>query len=157
MIPWLAVILLLLIGLLLIVIEVIFVPGTTIVGILGFICSIIGVSLSFSYFGSTIGWSVASITGIISTAVLVYSFKTGIWKRFALNKSIDSKVNDNRPIKLKIGQQGIATSALRPMGKADFDNQELEVSTYGNYVDAQVTIQVTKIEGRKIFVEPIKK
>jgi membrane-bound ClpP family serine protease len=55
MFEWITVISLILFGLTLIVAEIIFVPGTTLVGVLGFIFLIIGIGLSFHYFGKDIG------------------------------------------------------------------------------------------------------
>ena len=54
---WLTVLTLLVVGLVLVIIELIFIPGTTVVGILGFIFSLVGVYLGFSYFGNQTGRS----------------------------------------------------------------------------------------------------
>ena len=41
-------------------------------------------------------------------------------------KYFDSKVNQDKPIDLEIGDEGIARSALRPMGKGEFNNIEFD-------------------------------
>ena len=155
MLTWFVVIALIIIGLALIIIELIFVPGTTIVGIFGLICTAFAIWMSFSKFGPTAGWTVSAISGVIAGGMLIYSIRAGAWKRFALNESIDSKVNEDKPIEVDIGSQGIARSSLRPMGKADFEGNEIEVSTMGDFVDTHTPLRVIKIKNRKVFVEPI--
>src|SRR6185295_4469726 len=75
MTEWITVISLILFGEVLIVAEIIFVPGTTLVGVLGFIFLIIGIGLSFHYFGSQIGWISTGGAVAASGLVLYYSFK----------------------------------------------------------------------------------
>ena len=153
---WLILLLILAIGLGLIVIEIIFVPGTTVVGILGLLCLIGGVMYGFSMFGDPVGWSITAATVLISATVIIISLKSGVWKRFALNKSMDSKVNDRVTITIKEGDEGIALSALRPFGNAEFGNDKMEVTTLGELVDSGSKVKVTQVEGRIIYVEQFK-
>ena len=152
---WIVVISLIVIGLALIVIEIVFVPGTTVVGALGLISMVGGVFYSFKAFGNPVGWGVASGTFIVSAIVIVISLKSGVWKRFALDKSIQSKVNDNKPIAVKIGDTGLTLSALRPYGNVEFGEDKLEVTTLGEMVESNTEVKVIKIEGRNIYVEQL--
>ena len=72
MLEWLSVILLIVVALILIVAELIFVPGTTLVGLIGVACMVLGIYLSFDYFGSDTGWIVLGISSISGFAVVVY-------------------------------------------------------------------------------------
>ncbi len=152
---WIVLISLIVIGLALIIIEVIFVPGTTIVGLFGLVCLAAGIWISFGQFGAGVGWAVTAISAVSAGGLTIYSFRAGAWKKFALNQTIDSKVNQDSPIPVDIGSRGIAMSSLRPMGKADFNGKEIEVSTLGDFVDTHTKVQVIKIQNRKVFVEPI--
>ncbi|RLD24709.1 MAG: hypothetical protein DRI71_01745 [Bacteroidetes bacterium] len=155
MLIWVAIISLIIIGLALLVIELIFIPGTTFVGIIGLLCVISGLVLTFNHFGNSIGWMATSGTIVFSIAVIIYAFRAGAWNKFALKGAIDSKVNQDKPIELEIGDEGIARSALRPMGKGEFNNIEFEVRSLGELVESDSKIKVIKIKNRKIFVEPI--
>lgn len=155
MMIWIAILSLIIIGLALIVIEMIFIPGTTVVGIIGLICLIAGLVMSFNNFGSSIGWLTTGGTTILAAGVFIYSFRSGAWKKFALKQSIDSKVNDSTPINVEIGDEGLALSALRPIGKGEINGQVLEIRSFGELVEADSKIKVAKIEKRKIFVELI--
>lgn len=143
------------IGLGLVVIEIIFVPGTTVVGILGLLCIIAGVMYGFSTFGAPIGWAILAGTVLIATTVIIFSLKSGVWKRFALNKSMNSKVNEHISITIKVGDEGVALSALRPMGNAEFGNDKMEVTTLGELLDSGSKVKVTQVEGRIIYVEQL--
>lgn len=154
MFEWITVISLIAFGLALIVAEIIFVPGTTLVGVLGFAFLIVGVGLSFNYFGSNTGWITVGATTVASGSVLYYSFKANVWKGFALKSSIQSKVNEGELEGLTTGQEGIALSALRPVGKAEMGNKIYEVKTLGGYVTSGTKIRIIQILSNQIIVEP---
>lgn len=155
MVEWITVISLILFGLFLVVAEIIFVPGTTLVGIVGFIFLITGIGFSFNYFGSETGWIIVGVTSVASGLILYYSFKVNVWSRFSLKSSIDSKVNEGELDALTVGAEGETVSALRPIGKAEIENKMYEVKTLGEYLDSGSKIRVIKIVSNQIIVEPI--
>ncbi len=154
MFEWITVASLIIFGLGLIVAEIIFVPGTTLVGVLGFIFLTIGVGLSFSYFGKETGWITVGGAAISSGLVLYFSFKANVWGRFALKSSSQSKVNEGELTGLAPGQEGIALSALRPVGKAEVGSKTYEVKTMGGYVSSGTKIRIIQILSNQIIVEP---
>jgi membrane-bound ClpP family serine protease len=154
MVEWSTVVSLIVFGLVLIVAEIVFVQGTTLVGVLGFVFLIMGVGLSFSYFGSEVGWVTVGSSGVLTGGVLYYSFRSNVWKRFALKSSIRSKVNEGELEGLSPGQEGIALSALRPVGKAEMANKTYEVKTLGGYVSTGTRIRIVHISANQIIVEP---
>jgi membrane-bound ClpP family serine protease len=155
MIDWLAVIILIFFGLGFIVAEIIFIPGTTLLGLLGLIFTITGIVLSYLSFGAGIGTLVLAFTVIVGISILIYSFKSGVWERFALKSSINSKFNEGDMEGLQVGEEGIAISALRPMGKADIRGKIFEVSTLGNFLSSGTKVRIVSIKNNKIFIEPI--
>ncbi|MBS1951515.1 MAG: hypothetical protein OJF59_001185 [Cytophagales bacterium] len=152
---WLIVIALIAFGLALIIAEIIFVPGTTLVGVLGFGFLILGTGLSFRYFGSETGWVTVGCTAVAAGVVLYYSFSANVWGKFSLKTASHSKVNEGELDELIVGTEGQTTSTLRPVGKAEINNKTYEVKTSGEYVEAGKRIRVTKILLNQIFVEPI--
>lgn len=155
MVEWITVISLILFGLFLVVAEIIFVPGTTLVGIVGFVFLVMGVGLSFNYFGGETGWITVGVTSVASGLILYYSFKSNVWSRFSLKSSIDSKVNEGELDSLMVGAEGQTVSALRPVGKAEIENKMYEVKTLGEYLDSGSKIRIIKIVSNQIIVEPI--
>jgi membrane-bound ClpP family serine protease len=155
MVEWISVISLIVVGLALVIAEIIFVPGTTLVGIVGFVLMAIGVSLGFKYFGGTAGWIIAGVTAVTSGVVLVYAFKANVWGRFSLKSTVEGKVNEGSLNDIVAGIEGTALSALRPSGKAEFLRRTVEVRTLGAYVETGTKIRVTHIAANQVIVEPV--
>lgn len=151
----LAIAALILVGLLLIVIEVLFVPGTTIVGIAGFFLALTGIYLTYSLYGNNSGHVVLTITAVAGLAASYAGFKSQIWKRFALNSSLLGKVNNQAELHLEVGQTGVTVSTLRPSGNAEFNDQVYEVHTQGLMVARGTQVKIVSIDKYKIIVEPI--
>jgi membrane-bound ClpP family serine protease len=153
---WLSVISLIILGIVLIIVEVIFIPGTTITGIFGAGFLVGGIALAYSNFGSPTGtYVLISSMGALGI-VLFIAFKSGAWSSFALKDAITSRVNDEDVPAVQVGERGMALSSLRPFGKVEFNDKVYEVTTIGNYVDADQEVEVIRIEGNKIYVEPLK-
>jgi len=155
MVEWLAVILLILFGLGFIIAEIIFVPGTTLLGLFGLIFTIIGIIISYVSFGAGVGTLVLIISVVFGVGVLIYALKSGVWEKFALKGSIDGKVNEGEKEDLQVGEEGMTISSLRPMGKGEFKEKIYEVTTLGNYLTADTKIRIVSIKNNKIIVEPI--
>lgn len=154
---WITVILLLIAGIVLLVVEIIFVPGTTILGIIGGALMIFGVIIGYSKFGSQTGSLILVGALVVGGAVTILSFRSGVWKKFALKNTNKSKFNEDIKVEHLLGAEGVALSALRPFGKAEIYDSTYEVKTLGIYVDAGTKIKVTKVDKEhKIYVEQIK-
>lgn len=145
------------IGLVLLIVEVVFIPGTTIVGILGVIFSITGVVISYRHFGNTTGFYVLLSTLAATGGALYYSFKSGAWDRFSLKDSNQAKVNEGLTSRLSVGDKGVAISTLRPSGKAEFQNEVFEVRSLGGYIEAKTQIRIIEINQQQIVVESVEK
>lgn len=155
MLNWVSVAILIVLGLILIIVELIFVPGTTIVGILGFLFSGVGIYLSFTYYGPVIGFAVLGASAVVAGIAIYVSFKGEIWKKFSLNTALNSRVNEEYKYNLLVGDTGKAVSSLRPIGKAEFNEVIFEVRSNGRYIGSGEPIKIIKIESNRIFVEPI--
>lgn len=143
------------IGLSLIIVELIFIPGTTVVGILGVVACAFGIVFAYQNFGSETGFYVLMGTIVLALVALVYSLRSRAWSRFSLKTSIDSRVNENLLASLKPGDEGVTISTLRPVGKALFNDQPFEVKSNGEYVEAGTKVRIREINTNQILVEPI--
>ncbi len=152
---WIVIVLLIVFGIGLIIAEVIFIPGTTFVGVLGALFIGYGVYTSFVTFGSNTGWGVLVGSFILTLLAVIYSFRSGSWKKFSLKGQMTSKVNEHIDIPMKVGDVGMAISVLKPVGKAEFDDDTYEVKTLGEYVEEDNKVRIIKIENNNIIVELI--
>lgn len=148
---WLIILILLLGGLILLLLELLVVPGTTVVGIVGFILMAVGIWQSYVEYGWISGSMILLLTLVISLAGLYYSLRSNTWNNAMLKTSIKSKVN-TEAIGLSIGDEGITSSIINPMGKAIFNNKFYEVSSYGEFIGTEKEVKVVAIDGNKIFI-----
>jgi len=144
-----------LLGTFLMVAEIIFVPGTTIVGILGFIFSAYCIYLGYDYYGPTTGSLILIGALLLNIVALVLAFKGKSWERFSLKNTMKGKFNEDFKIDIKEGDKGVTISSLRPIGKAMFGEHEIEVRSDGGFVMENIEIEVKRIESSKIVVQPV--
>ena len=155
LLDWITVVLLIGIGLLLVVVELVFVPGTTVVGILGFVLAAIGIWIGYAALGTTIGHIILAVTVMIGATAFVYSFRSDSWSKFALKDQNRSYVNEDSPHMLQVGEVGQTVSALRPQGTALFSDRLHEVQTRGEFVAPNAAVRIIRLEQNKITVEVI--
>jgi membrane-bound ClpP family serine protease len=144
---------LIIVGLLFLILEVLVVPGTTVVGVVGFILMAIGIWQTYIAYGSTTGHIVLAGTLVLSLGALGLSLRSKTWKRAMLNAEIDSKVNTYDESEIKVGDGGITVGRLVPMGKALINDQYFEVRSMGEFINEQTKVVVVKIEFNKIYVK----
>lgn len=155
MLMWIIIISLLVIGLALIIVELIFIPGTTVVGLLGLIFSIVGIVICYNHFGNETGLYILIGSSVVTLGALFYSFRSGAWSKFSLKGSSDSRVNEGETDSLQVGDEGTTISSLRPMGKAEFGHKTYEVRSLVGYLEPGKKVRIIDLRPNQITVEPI--
>ena len=155
MADWISIALLITIGLVLIYLELIFVPGTTVVGIIGLVLTGIGIYITFENYGPSTGYMVLGGSFVVSLIAIVYSFKSNSWDRFALKQQHKARFNQGYTDGLEVDQQGTAVSDLKPIGKVEFGSKTYEVTSHGDLIEAGREVIITRIENNKIIVDTI--
>ncbi len=157
MLDWVTVIVLILVGIALVIVEMIFIPGTTILGLVGAFLMIFGIFMAYSDFGAQTGTVVLIVTLFAGGLLTFVSFKAGFWGKFALKDTNKAKFNEEYLPHLSENDEGVTVSDLRPIGKAEFGDKTFEVRTYGNMIKSGTKVKVIKVENNNIiFVEPVK-
>ena len=148
--------LLLLFGLLFLAAEVIFIPGTTVVGLVGFGLLAAGIWFGYRDLGSNIG-HILLVSSLAITGLLVYiGLRPKNMARVALHDVNTSHVRDARLPDVLPGTVGRTLSALRPAGTVLFEENRREVTTHGEFVPAGTEVRVLRIEQNRIVVEGVK-
>ena len=145
--------LLLLFGLLFLAAEVIFIPGTTVVGFVGFALLAWGVWLSYHDLGTPAGHYALAGAGALAGMVLYLGLRPKNLARAALNSVSEGSVRDVRRADVPAGTLGHTLSALRPAGTVLFGEERREAVTRGEFVDAGRAVRVLGIEQNRIVVE----
>lgn len=147
-----AIIILILIGLFLLIMEILFVPGM-VLGFVAVILMLVGIIFSYKDLGNTTGNIVLAGT-IMGTIAAVYgSFKSNLWKKMGVQSVIDGKANTLKEGAIKVGDTGRTITRLNPTGKAFINNVQAEVQTQDGFLDEDREITVIKVLQNKILVK----
>jgi len=57
--------------------------------------------------------------------------------------------------RVRVGEEGVARTILRPAGKAEFGAALVDVVTDGEFLDRGVKVRVTMVEGDRVVVEAL--
>ncbi|MFK5854998.1 MAG: hypothetical protein QM503_02630 [Bacteroidota bacterium] len=149
---WTVIIILILVGLLLMILEIIVIPGAGFAGIIGFALMAVAIWLAYSREGVMAGNITLVSTLTINVVGLILALRSKTWKNAMLKTVNSGKVNTIKEGNLKIGDAGITISRCAPMGKAEFNNVYYEVSTLSEFIDQEQKIEIIRISGNKIYI-----
>src|SRR5687767_13028942 len=120
---WFIVVALLALGWFLLFLEIFFIPGITVLVVIGALLMAAGIIFSFIHFGVEAGWWTLAGTITVVGASMVIAARTGFWKRLSLNDEITSRMNTFDTELVKPGARGKAVSRIAPSGTAMFENK----------------------------------
>jgi membrane-bound ClpP family serine protease len=145
------IIFLLLIGVVLVLLEILVIPGVGVVGVIGPLMMILGVYFAYQidiYYGHlSLGGSL-----VFDIASGVMAFRSETWDKVALKIELKGKVNVIDKSTVHVGDKGVAISKLAPAGQARINEKLFEVHSKYGMIKNNVIIEVSKIESTKIIV-----
>jgi len=150
------IIVLIVIGLSLMVVEVVVLPGITVAGVGGVILIGCGVFLTFKWFGNTAGMIALIATGILFVIFMIYALRANTWNRLSLHSEIDSKVNVVDTNDIKTGDRGMTVSRLAPIGKIIIHDKIMEGKSEFGLIDENREIEVVHVNDSTVIVQEIK-
>lgn len=141
-------------GILLLIVEILLVPGVGVAGFAGLLSMVASCWYAFHAFDNRTGMIVIIINIILCLIFTFFVLRAKTWKRFALNDAVEGRVNEEGK-DVKVGDTGKALTRLGPVGKAAFGEVSCEVHSEGELIDAGTDIIVTKIQSKQIIVKPV--
>lgn len=147
------VITLILVGIILIFIEILLIPGVGVAGVLGLLSMGGSCFYAFHEFGLTTGIIVAVVNAVLIIGLAIYVLRAKTWKRMSLETNIDSKAVETAV--LSLGDKGKTLTRLAPMGSARFGDYVVEVKALEGMLDPEVPVEVVLIEDNKIYVKAL--
>lgn len=136
-------------------VELFFVPGTTLVGLIGFGLGIWGIGIAFSTYGAVGGTITALATAAIGLLMAWMGVKSGMWRRYSLHTKLDQPVALPDISILEVGDEGQTLSDLRPSGNAVFKGKVYTVATLGRQVPAGSRVRIIAKQDFRLVVEAI--
>ncbi|MCC5850741.1 MAG: hypothetical protein JJU29_21850 [Verrucomicrobia bacterium] len=166
-------ILLIVIGMLLIMVELLVIPGFGFVGISGILLMIYGLikAMIIRYPGNpgdlpglenfgnvgpaVTNLSIAFIASVVLMVLLINSMQNSKFanKKLILQETIGGDGTEN-PLRTLVGRFGQALTPLGPSGTADIGGQEFSVVSDGEYVERGTPLEITDVHGNRIIVRP---
>ncbi len=135
------------------------VPGHGFAGFLGTAALVAAVVLSFGYAFLFVAAQSISIA-IVLTAIAFWLTtrilpENAFLRRLTLTAVQGPDYVASEGHRELLGATGVATSYLRPAGVASFGGRRVDVLTEGDFLPAGSPIQVSRVEGARVFVRPV--
>lgn len=147
---------LIIIGVLLLVAELVLLPGLSVAGIGALICYGVAIYFGFSTYGTGGGLTVIGAILALSVIATALSLRARTWRRLALTQEIDGKSQPRPEDTLKIGDRGVTVTRLAPMGKVAIGGQTYEAKSSGNvYLDPKQEVEVVGFENFNVIVRSL--
>lgn len=145
---------LVILGIILLLVEFLIIPGVTIAGITGSLLIIGGVVLGYYFHPFKTANLILLGTMVLLVLFSVLAFKTKTWQKMGLKTEIDGHATEDVALKFKVGDAGVAISRLAPIGKVMINESIVEARSMGGYIDQNTEIVIIRTEKNKLFVEP---
>ena len=151
-------------GTLLIGAEVFVIPGFGVAGIAGIVALVAGLGMSLVGAGATTSMIIGALGRVAISVLLALGGGLALLRvlphlpygrRFVLDEVMHAHQGyATAPVTDQswLGRTGTAVSPLRPAGIAEVDGTRLDVVSDGGFIEAQATIEVTRVDGNRIVV-----
>ncbi len=155
---WIYAIGLLILGFVMILLEIFVIPGFNIFGIAGFATVCMGIYFAYAKLGTQAAIYVG-LAGILGTAALIWLLvRNRAWQRMVLQRQTDRASGyTSAPASLEdlVASTGVALTPLRPAGRAQFDEQIVDVVTEGDFIESGDPVEVLSVHGNRIVVHTV--
>ncbi|GAB6100736.1 NfeD family protein [Halanaerocella petrolearia] len=148
------------VGIVLMLLEVLVVPGFGITGIGGLIAIFSSLYLVFPT--SDIALTVLAATlllSIIGIWLIVKKFGNSVlWQRVSLGEEQSKETgyrSHNDETECLLGKQGTVINTLRPAGIVKIDGQRINVVSEGEFIEAEELVEVIEVAGNRVVVRKI--
>ena len=149
-------------GMLLVFIELLILPGFGAAGVPGCLLMLIGIGSAWWKFGFQTALTYTGITlvAVIPLAIITLSVMrtTPAGKAFILSATQNKEVGFQAPpseLADLVGKSGKALTPLRPAGVALIGGNRVDIVTQGEFVPAETEIEVIFVEGSRVVVRSL--
>ena len=145
---------LVIVGLLLLMVELLVIPGFGVAGVLGIASFVGSCYLAFVNIGTTVGIIVVVSEILLTVLSVLLILRSKTWKRLSLDTNIEAKIDEVPQNKgITVGMKGKAITRMAPVGQAEFGDVAIEVFSRGTVINAGCGVTVVEIAENKVFVE----
>ena len=131
--------LLIFIGLVMVILEVFFLPGITIAGISAVLFFVGAVFYAFMQLGEFAGYITIAVSVIVTIVGIV----------IFISSVAPTLVSDQ----IKVGDEGVTLSRLNPMGSVLINDVTVEARTREDFIDEDTPVVVEKVDRTTVIVQ----
>lgn len=142
---------LIILGLVLMLAEILLIPGIGLAGILGLISMGGSSYIAFANHGTSTGLIVLAVILVLLILLLVWVLRARTWERMSLKTDISAKAVVPEVL-VSVGDRGTSVTRLAPMGNARFGNDVIEVSSMKGIINSGEDVEVVMVEDNKVYV-----
>lgn len=139
----------------LLVVEILFIPGVGVSGIAGVLAMVGAVVYAFFAIGNLAGWVTLILVGMICISLFLWALYGKSLDNVALKKNIDSTVLDVDMSRFSVGDRGVARTRLALIGEAEINGIIVEVKSEAGFIKEGQAIEIARISGDSLFVKAI--
>ncbi len=150
-----AIVLIVFLGIVLLIVEFLIVPGITVAGIGGVILIGGGVYFAYDVHGTMMGNYVLLGTFMMMILTLFYALRARTWKGTMLDSKMEGKAYSYDKTKVKKGDTGKTVTRLGPYGKVVINGIYMDARSVSGIIGANEPVEVVKTESSKIIVKPL--
>lgn len=141
----------------LLVVEVVFVPGFGFTGVAGVLTMVGAVLYAFFAIGNLAGWVTLIAVGLICVALFLWALYGNSLDKVALKKNITSTVQEVEMSKFSVGDRGVTKTRLALIGEAEINGYRVEVKSETGFINEGVEVEIARISGDSLFVKNVDK
>lgn len=138
------------------VLEVVFIPGFGFTGVLGVLSMIGSVFYAFVQLSTAAGWITLLVCVLVCISLFLSALYGNSLDKMALKKNLKSKANDLDISQFNVGDHGVTRTRLALIGEALINGQVVEVKSEGGFINENEEIEIIRISGGSLFVAKVK-
>ncbi|MGN0187837.1 MAG: NfeD family protein [Paludibacteraceae bacterium] len=146
------IVLFMLLGIGFLLLELFLIPGISVGGFAGIAFVVASVWYAFATMSTTVG-CITLACGLVTLSIAVWLFvRSRALDKMSLKAEVDSTSSAPKNTQVSLGERGITTSRLAPIGTARFDGVTLEVKSLDGLIDPNTDIEVVDVSGDTVSV-----
>jgi len=143
-------------ALLLLLVELFVIPGSSLAAILSAICLTWAVAYAFINISALAGIITLIIALILGSCVLITFMRSKTLDKVALTEEVSSTVDRSVAAQVQVGDKGYAVTRLALIGNAEINGHVVEVRSADGFLNEKTPLVVTCVTDNEIIVQKIK-
>ena len=150
----LAISIIIILGIFLLLVEFLIIPGFTVFGVAGFVFILLGIGSAYYFHNAVTGNITLAGTVLLSFRTMYYIFKRKTWRNMGLKANINSRHEPFKTGSIQEGDVGRTITRLNPIGKAQINDVICEAKSTGGFINENTEVEVIKVLNTQIIVKP---